>query len=332
VRPRSTTHVDLLLTDGCFHSGLAVTLDVLETANLLARGLGVAGAPFRSRVLSVGRKPVRSSAGQLVAVDGDVGSARPEVVIAFGPGMADAGRVLRDVARADAGRIIEGLRRLHGRGAHLAASCSSTFLLAESGILSGRRATTSWWLAQVFAQRYQDVTLCPEELVVETANATTAGAAMAQLDLALVLVRRYAGPAVADAVSAYLTVSPRRSQAPYLVVEHLARADALVARASDALRERLTSAPSLEELARQVGSSTRTLSRRFVASTGMSYSRYLRRLRVEAAAARLRAGDDEVGQVSARVGYEDERAFRRAFQKELGVTPAAYRRGVRHLR
>ncbi|MCB9593283.1 MAG: helix-turn-helix domain-containing protein [Sandaracinaceae bacterium] len=321
--------VDLLVLDGFFASGFSVTLDVLATANVISEALG-GRAPFRWTTRSLDGRPVRSSAGAVLEVDGEVDDADGHLWMVFGQGMADAARVLTDVERPDSRALTARLPDAHARGVTVAASCSSTFLLAEAGLLDDTTATTCWWLAPLFRERYPKVDLRADAIVCAHEHVVTAGAAMAQLDLALAIVRRHAGHEVAHACARYLVIDDARvSQAPYLIIEHLSRHDEVVARAERWMAERLATPIDLRAAARAVGVSERTLARRFVAATGLAPARFLRRLRIENAARLLATTDLPIEQVAERVGYEDERAFRRAFGRDQRRSPAEYRRAHR---
>ena len=325
-------HVDVLLTERCFTSCVSVTLDVLATANSIAAALGTTSPLFVPHVLTLDGEKVRSSSGLVFDAEGSAHEGRAGLVVVCGPGMADARQILADVGRDGSRRLCEVLVAARARRAIIAASCSSTFVLAESGVLDGLKATTSWWLAPTFRARYPAVHLEERELLVDVGRAVTAGAAFAHADLMIHLVRRFATASLAETCARYLTVDDtRRSQSPFRVVEHLALADPEVALAESKIRENPAKPPTLAKLAKLAGLTPRTLSRRFVASTGLSPKRFVRRVRIELAAHMLRTTDDAVEVVAARVGYDDERAFRRAFQRELGSSPARYRnaRGVR---
>ncbi len=213
-------HIDVQLAvlDGFFASGLSVTADVLATSNVIGAALAPGRHPlFRWSIRTVHGGPVRSSSGVEIRADAALDPAAGEIVIAFGPGMADAERVLADVLRPDARALTSVLRGAHQRGAQVAASCSSTFLLAEAGLLDGGEATTSWWLAPLFRSRYPAIRLRADEIVCASGTVLTAAAAMAQLDLSLVLVRRLVGHEVAHACARYLVIDEaRNSQAPFL--------------------------------------------------------------------------------------------------------------------
>ncbi|MCA9490702.1 MAG: helix-turn-helix domain-containing protein [Myxococcales bacterium] len=318
--------IDLMLTDDCFASGPAVTADVLATANLVSERL-VGDRPFRWRLLSEDGRPARTSAGTTLQVDGRWDEADAELRMVFGVGMADETVILRALRDRGTRALVERLRAAYADGVGLMASCSSTFLLAEAGVLDGGPATTTWWLAPLFRHRYPTVELRAERLITEHGRVVCAGAAMAQLDLALYVVRRWCGMEIARACARYLVIDEARaSQAPYLIVDHLAGHDPAVAKAQAWVREHLAADPSLAGMARAACVSERTLRRHFVRATGLSPAQYIQRARAEAAAELLRTTDLSVGEVSAEVGYREDGALRRAFQRHFGTSPSAWRR------
>lgn len=318
--------IDVLVTPRCFATSVSGTLDVLASATAIGRAVGLAGPEFDVRVLSVDGRQVLSSSGMAIAVTGTVSTSSGDVVIVCGPGMADARQVMEDV-RGDVGQALRPvLRAAQTRGAVICASCSSTFLLAEAGVLDGLGATTSWWLGPTFRAAYPSVHLDEGRRLVDAGSAITAGAALSHTELMLHLVRRIGGPSLGESCAKYLVVDETyKAQACFRVIEHLAQADPAVALAETRMRAAPAKPPTLAELARQAELTPRTLSRRFVAATGLSPKRFLRRVRLELAAHVLRTSSDAVATVAERVGYDDERAFRRAFQREHGTSPSRYR-------
>ncbi|MCB9699620.1 MAG: helix-turn-helix domain-containing protein [Alphaproteobacteria bacterium] len=299
---------------------------MFATANLVSERLG-GPRPFRWRLLSEDGAPARTSAGTTIAVDGRWDEARAELRMVFGVGMADEDVILGALRHRGTRALVDRLRTAHADGVGLMASCSSTFLLAEAGALDGGPATTSWWLAPLFRHRYPAVELRAERLITEHGRVICAGAAMAQLDLALHVVRRWCGMELARACARYLVIDEARaSQAPYLIVDHLAGHDPTVAKAQAWVREHLASDPTLDGMARAACVSQRTLRRHFVRATGLSPVQYVQRARAEAAAELLRTTDLSVGQVASEVGYREDGALRRAFQRHFGTSPSAWRR------
>lgn len=228
------------------------------------------------------------------------------------------------LARPDVPDAVAALQEWSTGGAHLGTACSGGFLLAESGLLDGLHATTSWWLGPMFRQRYPNVTLDESRMVVSTTRFTTAGAALAHIDLALRIVRGQS-PALAALVARYLLVEARTSQAEFVIPDHLAHADPIVERFECWSRRRLAHGFSLAEAASAAGTSERTLARRLQSVLGKTPLSYFQDLRVEQAVHLLRTGNASVDQVAAQVGYSDGVTLRALLRRKLG-------RGVRELR
>src|SRR6185369_6865177 len=138
--------------------------------------------------------------------------------------------------------------------AQIAAACVGTFMLAETGLLDEREATTTWWLAPLFRQRYPKVLLDESRMLVPSDRGVTGGAAMGHLDLALWLVRQ-ASPELATIVSRYLLADIRSLQAPYIIPNHLAQADPLILQFERWSREHLSAGFSLQAAAAALATS-----------------------------------------------------------------------------
>ena len=141
------------------------------------------------------------------------------------------------------------LRKWYEEGANIAASCIGTFILAEAGLLDSAEATTTWWLAPLFRQRYPKTRLDESRMLVSCGRIVTTGAAMGHLDLALWLVRK-ASPELASVVSRYMLADIRSSQAPHIIPNHLAQGDPLILRFEHWARDHLKTGFSLQESAR----------------------------------------------------------------------------------
>lgn len=323
------THV---VFEGVAESSLGVGIDVIHAATQIANA-GLAALPrgasaLRQRVVSLDGRPVRSGAGRPVEVDGplNVRSIRAEDVIVV-PGMSSATEraIERLLARDDTARLNECLAKAASKGAMLAASCSATFVLAASGVLDGQLATTTWWLAPVFARRFPNVTLSAERMVVQSERILTAGSAFAHADLMLALLARVAGPSLAQMVTRYLVLDERPSQARYMILEHLRVSDPAVRHAERFITKNLDRQIALEELARAASVSPRTLARRVREGLGMTPHELVQRMRVRHAAHLLETRHLSVEDVAARVGYADAAAFRRVFRRYAGESPRGRR-------
>ena len=313
----------VLVLDGVFDTGLATVLDAFGTANELAEIFGLTSLRFDVSTVGV-RKTVHTSQGLSVPILPVADRRAPDLVIvpALGYKMPDpllAALVRRDVS--DAG---DTLRRWAGDGAMTAAACIGTFVLAESGLLNGHDATTTWWLAPLFRQRYPKVRLDESRIIVPSGQIVTAGAALSHLDMALWLIRQ-ASPELAAMTTKYLVVDTRPSQAAYMIPSHLAHADPVVERFERWSRKRLAEGFSLDEAARAARTSKRTLARRMHKVLGKSPLSYFQDLRIELAVHLLRTSDEGVEEIASRVGYADGVALRVLLRRRLG-------QGVRELR
>ncbi|MFI0809412.1 GlxA family transcriptional regulator [Streptomyces echinatus] len=316
--------VAVLAYDGVFDSGLAALLDVLDGANAMRGELPE--PPPAWTVTRIGfRRRIRTAAGHLVetapvaAAEGAdlllvpaLAERRPDALIAHVSG-PDAMPVRRLVAAA------------RERRTPVASACTGTFLLAESGVLDGRRATTSWWLAPYFRKRYPAVTVDETRMVTVSDGVTTAGAAFGHVDLALAIVRM-TSPALADLVARYLVVDERPSQAAYTISAALAQSDPTLAAFERWARTHLDQPISIAEGARAVGVSERTLQRAVRHTLGTSPVGFVRDLRVERAAHLLRTTDLPLDAIARKVGYEHANTLRILLRERTGETASALRR------
>jgi len=308
--------LQVLALDGVFDTGLSALLDVFTTANELAAGSGVEVAPFEVAVVGM-RRRVHTSQGLAVPVGPlrDAAAADWCVVPAIGYKMPEA--PVPALARPDVRDAAAALRERAAAGAEVAAACIGTFVLAESGLLDGQRATTTWWLAPLFRQRYPAVQLEDARMLVRSGRFVTAGAALGHMDMALWLVRQ-ASPVLADLVARYLIVDQRPAQSAYVVADHLAHADPLVQRFERWARSRLAEGFSLDEAARAVGTSKRTLARRLGQVLNRSPMSYFQDLRVERAVHLLKTSDRSLEQIAAQVGYADGVTLRNLLRRRTG--------------
>lgn len=315
-------NIDVLALDGVFDTGLAVTLDAFTTANELAAAGGLP-PPFEVRLVGL-QDAVRSAQGLTVpVVDGRQGPAPDWLVTpAIGCKMPEA--LALALASPQVAEAADLMRRRAAEGAKMAAPCIGAFVLAESGLLDGRTATTTWWLGPMFRQRYPKVKLDDSRMVVASGDVVTAGAALSHMDLALHLVRQ-ASPDLAALAARYLIVDNRPSQSAYVLVDHLAHADPVVGRFERWARARLDQGFSLDEAAASVGASKRTLARRIGQALGRTPLDYFQDLRVERAVHLLRTTPASVDDVAARVGYADGVTLRALLRKRIG-------KGVREIR
>jgi transcriptional regulator GlxA family with amidase domain len=319
-----------LVFDGVADGPLGLALEIVHTAARIASS-GLVDSPPPRRALQQrvvapsGSGPrVRTSAGRAFPVDGILSprALRPgDVLVLPGLGAATEPALAALLARPDVQATLPCLARTAERGVFVAASCSATFVLAASGALAGRGATTSWWLGPAFTRRFPEVALSPDQLVVDAGGVMTAGAALAHGDLVLALLARTTSPSLAHLVRRYLVLDERVSQSRYQIVAHLRGDDPTVRRLERFLQRHLDRRVSLAEMARATATSPRTLARRLHDALGISPQRFAQRLRIARADHLLAATTDSIEVIAGRVGYADAAAFRRIFRRETGQSP-----------
>ena len=317
--------INVLVLDGVFDLGLSAVLDAFQTANEL---IGIATptvSRFEVKMAGV-RKSVKTSQGLQVPLDAS-GWRTPDCVVVPAIGFKMPGPLESALARpdvADAGAL---LRQWARRDTLMTAACIGTFLMAESGLLDQQRATTTWWLAPMFRQRYPNVLLDESNMIVQSGRFLTAGAALGHVDLALRIVRGVS-PQLASLTAKYLIVDSRPSQSAYALTDHLVHSDAIVQRFEEWARRRLRQGFSLDAAAKAVGSSKRTLARRMNAVLGKTPLSYFQSLRVERAVHLLKTSGASVDEIAARVGYADGSILRELLRRRLGVGVKEIRRSA----
>jgi len=312
----------ILALDGVFDTGLTALLDIFSTANELAAMQGMAGPVFQVDLIGI-RPQVRTALGLTAAVGMAEAVGQPDWIVVPALNTKQPARLVAALASADVAAAGELLRGWQDRGIGVAGACIGTFLLAEAGLLDGREATTTWSLAPLFRQRYPTVRLDDQRMIVASGGVVTAAAMMGHLDLALWLVRQ-ASPDMAALVARFMLVDKRPSQGPYIIPDHLAHADPLVERFERWARDNLAAGFSLQDAARALAVTPRTLQRRTEAVLGKSPLAFVQDIRVERAQHLITIGHD-VERTAAEVGYADAATLRTLLRRRLG-------RGVRELR
>lgn len=321
----------ILAIEGCMLSSIASASDGLRVARRLAeirhpdRPLALETCVFGAR----GQNRVVTS-GEL-----ELGGLLPEpperldCVVLPGIMHDSPGDLVRKVAALEP--EIELLRRLRRRAVTLAGSCSGAFVLAEAGLLEGRRATCSWWLSAAFRQRYPGVRLEADAMLVEDGGLMTTGGASAVLTLLLRLIERAGGAELAQQTARMLLIDPQRqSQAPYIsrVLIEQPR-DSMLEKAERYLQRSLDGEISVARLAEHCGTSERSLLRHFRSHYGLTPQGYVQKLRVERAKALLETSQLSFEEIVERCGYNDAASFRKLFKRATALTPGDYRERYR---
>jgi transcriptional regulator GlxA family with amidase domain len=220
--------------------------------------------------------------------------------------------------------LFEWIRRSWRSGATICSICTGAYLLAEAGILDGVACATHWSDVDDLQRRYPKIEVRRGILFVQAGNVFTSAGIASGIDLAIHLLGLWHGPKLAFEVARFLVVYLRRTgdfEQESVYLQYRNHLDDLVHRAQSMLIERLDRPPSLDELAEQVGASTRNLSRRFRHSLGLSVGEYLRELRLERARAMLLEEGSKVDDVARACGFTGPRQLRNLYQQRFGRSP-----------
>jgi transcriptional regulator GlxA family with amidase domain len=280
--------------------------------------------PFTLRVFSVDKSPLRTSSGFSLNVEHGleaIAAARTVIVPSW-----------RDPAETPPAELLAALVAAHRRGADIVGLCLGAYVLAEAGLLDGRRATTHWECAADFARRYPQVRLDHAVLYVEDGQLTTSAGTAAGIDCCLHLLRRDYGSRVANAVARRLVVSPHRQGGQAQFVEQPLPANTRDSRLGDLLdwvRASLDRPHTLDSLAAQALMSRRTFTRHFRQLTGNTVGAWLLGERLARSQQLLEAADHTVEQVAALAGFGSVASLRQHFRRAFGITPSAWRQGFR---
>ena len=315
----------ILALDEVFDTGLSILLDTFSIANDLAESAGTPSIHFEVTVVGV-RRRVHTSQGLLVPVVLAAQLARPDIVLIPALGAKMPATLQLALERRDVGDTGELLREWSDGGTLVSAACTGTFVLANTSLLDGQSATTSWWLAPLFRERYPLVILEESRMIVDSSRFVTAGAALAHIDLALWLVRR-SSPALASLTARFLVIDPRPSQAVFMIPDHLMHTDPLIERFEQWARNRLTHGFSLSAAANAAGTSERTLARRLKTVLGKTPLSYFQDLRVERAVHLLQTSNDSIDLIAAQVGYANGVMLRTLLRRRIGRSVSELRAG-----
>jgi transcriptional regulator GlxA family with amidase domain len=309
----------IILFDGVQSLDVTGPLEAFAHANAADEG-----PAYDVRTAGLGGVAVRASSGLRMIPDVDLRDlagppAAPDLLLVPGG----------QGARHGDPELIAWLRKGAGRARRLASVCTGAFLLAEAGLLDGRRVTTHWEHCATLAGKYPGIRVDPDPIFVRDGNLATSAGVTAGIDLALALIEDDLGRDAALTVARELVVFLRRpgGQAQFSVQLQTQAASRRPLRdVQQWIAEHPDADLSVEELARRATLSPRQFARAFAAEVGVPPGRYVDQVRVEAARRRLEDTADGVEETARACGYRTPEAMRRAFIKDLGVSPAEYRR------
>lgn len=312
----------ILILEGQFPTGVSVTRDVLNVAETIAAKVGCPTP--RWRLCSLHGGIVNLQGGFSIATTKLPVRERNDrsLWISAGLGLNSAADVHARLQDTDVMEMARRIRKHLDAGGRVAAACSAVFLLHSAGVLTGKTVTTTWWLGPLLQEMEPSCHVDTDRMVCGDGNVTTSGAAFAQTDLMVHLLRERFGNELVSAVSRLLLIDGRAAQqAPFIVPEMMASGDALISRLLQRIEEALPEVPSVEMLAAELCVSERTLARHVQKAIGKTPSALIQSVRFRRARSLLENSRLTIDQVAEAVGYRDATALRKLVRKITGVSP-----------
>lgn len=316
--------ISIVLYPGAQLSAALGLTDLFKVAGQTAQGFEPTSQHLRVRHLEIERE-----AEPIVVFDSDpdaIGEAAgPCDVLILPPSLEPP------ISPEAAAPLARWLCARHDEGSVLASVCAGAFLLAETGLVSGRAVTTHWASADAFRNRFPDVVLDVDRLMIDGGDVISVGGLMAWTDLGLKLVERFLGPVVMAQTARMLLIDPPGREQRYYsgFAPRMTHGDLAILKAQHFLQSTGGKEARLVTLAEHAGLEERTFLRRFQNATGMTATDYAQRLRVAKAQELLQFGHLPIDRIAWEVGYSDTGSFRRIFHRIVGLTPGEYRERFR---
>lgn len=320
--------VAVLAFEGAQLLDVAGPVQAFASANEIAQETG-SGTPYRIVVVSRRGGPVTTTSG-LPLVTSPIARAigKSQIDTLIVPGGTGIHEALKE------GPIVAWVRRQASPVRRIASVCTGAFLLAEAGLLTGRRATTHWKSQARLQRQYPGVEVDPDPIYIRDGRIWTSAGITAGIDLSLALIQEDLGRKVAMAVARHLVVFLNR---PGGQSQFSAPLEAQIAAANgnapnrfaplhNWIAENVAGDLRVERLAEQVGMSPRTFARVYTAKMGVTPARMVEKIRIEAVRRSLEESDMPIKQIAAHCGFGQEERLRSAFGRQVGTTPAEYRR------
>jgi transcriptional regulator GlxA family with amidase domain len=316
---RNVMKVGIVAYQDCTASMVMGVVDILSLANTQQSGKKKL---FDVEIITSNGKPVNSFNGYSLVASASIQTTTRFDII-YVPGfLADPLDVLTSERKT-----IDWLYKQHKKGVVLAAACNGNLMLAESGVLNGKKATTHWSLKEFFENRYPDIHLTPEKIIVDEGETISAAGVTAYNNLALHLVAKFGSAEIASYCSkVFLVDSGRKMQTPYLMYSSPKNhGDDEIKKLQEWMEVNYEKSFTLEEVMQESSLGKRTMIRRFKRATGDTPLEYLQRIRIEKAKRYLETTSKTFSEITWSVGYHDISSFQRLFKTNTRLTPREYR-------
>lgn len=319
-------HITLLALPGSLASSISLPLEILHAANEQVRVRHRRQPAIAVEVVSQRRGPVKTAGGLSINATATPGSIRQTDVLILPSLWRNPVSTL-----AQHKQLLPWLRQMAEQQSLLCAVGTSSYFLAEAGLLDYKPATTHWYYCDHFARRYPKVQLKRQYLITQADNLYCAGSVNSIADLMVHLIGRAYGQTLARQVEGQFSPEIRRpfEDHAFAQLDTSPHQDETIIEAQEWLRQHYASPVNLEALATRLGLSSRSFNRRFKQALNMTASQYLQHQRLVVAKELLRTSNLSINEVAAQSGYQDSSYFCARFKAEMGQTPLAYKKSVR---
>ncbi len=322
--------ITMIAYDGCLFSSLELLADAFTISNLWHKKLNAedptkepkAGSLFETKVATINGEPFVTNSGITVQPDyalRDVGGTDLMLIAPYLFGVHAFPEAISE--------LISPLISHYENGVRIGAICTAAFILARTGLLDGKIATTNWQVRKSFRKEFPNVILKPDRILTEDHGLICTGAATSQYNLALHIIENFGSQELVRTCSKVFLVDPRRiSQTPYIITNFKkSHGDDKILTAQNWMEENFVNTITIDSIAQHIGMSPRHFKRRFKSATNETPLAYLHQIRIEVAKKELEGTKHNIDEITHRVGYEDSGTFRRLFKKLTSLSPREYR-------
>lgn len=322
-------NISLWVADGCASSGIITLIDSFFIANIWHQYLEERDTPplFNTQIVSTDGKPVLAQGNVKLEPEMSIKEVDETDCVIVSPILPKINPIPEDLSV-----LSKWLKKLKRQDTSIATICTGTFILAETGLLKGKKATTNLVFASLFQKQYPDVELVLEDILIEDDDIISTGAATAVNNLAIHLIQKFGSRKLARVCSKALLIDPNRvKQAPYIMsIPFRAHGDTQILKAQGLFETNYAKIENIDDIAQDVGISTRHFIRRFKKATGELPLKYLQKVRLNAAKELLETTSESIEKITFSVGYKDISSFCRLFKQHTQISPKSYREKFFH--
>ncbi len=313
----------VLALPGCVGSAVLGLIEIFHIANRIAAELGESDLNFDPLIVGLTSDPVPTDGGMSLPVERKLPAAQPGDILIV-PGCMTQSLDLASTAKS---LEVEpaALRRWASKGGVVAAQCSAVFLLAEAGLLNGRKATATWWAQKQLQEAYPEAQLSEEETLTDDGDIICAAGPYSHLDLGLHLIEKLASRSLASLVAKFAMIERAPpSQSAFRTMDLMKTTPPLAKRIEKIVLGNLPDVPALNEIASELGLTPRTLQRRLAESAQTTPKALVNQIRMDVAKQMIETNTASIPDLMMATGFADESAFRKQFAKSSGMTPKQY--------